>query len=228
MKRIILDEFWNGYHIFEKIYLISMIILQVIVFILSPDTPLNIIAGIAGVISVILCAKGKISFYFVGFIQTIIYLYLSFEQKFYGEVIENIFYLVTMVLGIFVWKKNMNENEDGTKQIVAKKFKVRYWLTSIVMTIVLTLVSGYLLTLIGSAQAYLDALTNVLAVIAQFLMIAGYREQWVWWLAINIICLIMWLRVGNYSMVAMYIAWIINCIYGWINFTKLNNKKCNK
>ena len=46
------------------------------------------------------------SFYFIGFIQTTTYLVLSWQNCFYGEVMENIFYLVTMVWGIFVWKKN--------------------------------------------------------------------------------------------------------------------------
>lgn len=224
MKKWLLNEFWIGYTLFEKLYLLLMVLLQVVVFVINPDSVLNIIAGIAGVISVILCAKGKISFYFVGFIQTGIYLVLSFQEKFYGEVIENIFYLVTMVYGIFVWKKNLNKNEDGTTQIKAKKFSLLYWSISIVITIISTLVIGYLLSLIGSNQAYIDAATNVLAVIAQILMIKGYREQWVWWLFINILCLIMWFNVGNYSMVFMYVAWIINCIYGWINYTKLNRQ----
>lgn len=35
------------------------------------------------------------------------------------------------------------------------------------------------------------------------------RERWV---------------AGNWSMVAMYIAWTANCIYGWWNWTKLNKK----
>lgn len=32
----------------------------------------------------------------------------------------------------------------------------------------------------------------------------------------------MWFVAGNASMVVMYIAWTINCIYGWYNWTKLN------
>ena len=58
MKKWLLNEFWIGYSKFEKIYLLLMIILQIVVFILVPDSPLNIIAGISGVISVVLCAKG--------------------------------------------------------------------------------------------------------------------------------------------------------------------------
>ena len=124
MKKYLLNEFWLGYTIFEKIYMLSMIMLQIIVFIINPDSTLNIIAGISGVISVVLCAKGKISFYYVGFIQTITYLFLSFNERFYGEVIENIFYLVTMIIGIFIWKKNLTENKDGSKQIKPKKLRL--------------------------------------------------------------------------------------------------------
>ena len=220
MKKYILNEFWIGYTWFERIYMLLMILLQIVVFIIAPDSALNIIAGISGVISVVLCAKGKISFYFVGFIQTSVYLVLSLHERFYGEVIENIFYLVTMVWGIFIWKKNLTQNQDGTSQIIPKKFKPSQWVISVISTVVLTALIGYLLSLIGSRQSYIDAATNVIAVFAQFLMIKGYKEQWVWWLVLNILCLIMWFNVSNYSMVFMYIAWIINCIYGWINYSK--------
>ena len=107
----------------------------------------------------------------------------------------------------------------------AKKFTVVQWIFSIIGTIIATLAVGYGLTLIGSQQAYTDAATNVLAIFAQILMIKRYREQWIWWLVIDILCLKMWFVAGNWSMVAMYIAWTINCIYGWINWTKLQKEK---
>lgn len=224
VKNWLLSEFWLGYSVFEKFFLLSMVLLQVIVFIIVPDSLLNIIAGISGVISVVLCAKGKISFYFIGFIQTIICIYLTWEERFYGEFAENLFYLFTMIWGIFIWKKNMRKNENGTKQIKAKIFKLHHWVITIIVSGIATFLLGYFLTSIGSRQAYIDSATNVFAVIAQLLMIWGYREQWFWWIVIDILCIIMWFSVGNWSMVAMYIAWTINCIYGWYNWTKLNKE----
>ena len=84
MKKFFLNEFWLGYSLFEKLYMLVMLLVQIIVFIINPDSILNIVAGISGVISVVLCAKGKISFYYIGFIQTITYLVLSFQEHFYG------------------------------------------------------------------------------------------------------------------------------------------------
>lgn len=225
MKNWILKNFWNGYTTFEKLFLLFMVILQIGVFVVCPDSPLNIIAGLAGVISVVMCAKGRTMFYFIGFIQTITYLVLAWQNKFYGEVLENLFYFVTMIWGIFVWKKNEIKNEDGTEDVIAQKFTITQWALSIVGTVIATIIMGYWLTNIGSAQAYTDAATNVMAIFAQLLMVKRYREQWIWWIIIDIFCIKMWFVAGNWSMVAMYIAWTANCIYGWCNWSKLNKQQ---
>lgn len=224
IKKWIRSELVLGHTMFDRIFMLSMLLLQIIVFVIYPDTPLSIIAGISGVISTVLCAKGKISFYFIGFIQTISYLVLAWQNCFYGEVLENIFYLVTMIWGIFVWKKHTVEDEKGSTVVEAKKFTVIQWILSVLGTTVATLIMGYWLTTIGSHQAYTDAATNVLAIFGQILMVKRYKEQWIWWIVIDVLCIKMWIVAGNMSMVAMYIAWTINCIYGWVNWSKLNNK----
>ena len=224
IKNALKGELLLGYTKFDRVFMLLMLALQIIVFAVSPDTPLNIIAGISGVISVVLCAKCKISFYFIGFVQTISYLFLAWQNCFYGEVIENIFYLVTMVWGIFVWKKHTVVETDGATHVEAKKFTPTQWILSVIFSAIATSIMGYWLTTIGSKQAYTDAATNILAIFAQLLMVRRYREQWLWWLVIDVLCIKLWFVAGNWSMVAMYIAWTINCIYGWVNWTKEGNK----
>ncbi len=225
IKNWTLKHFWTGYTTFEKLFMLFGILLQIVVFAFVPDTPLNIIAGLAGVVSVVMCAKGRTMFYFVGFIQTVTYLVLSWQNKFYGEVIENLFYFVTMIWGIFVWKKNETKNDDGTEDVLAKVFTPLQWVLSIVGTVIATIAMGYWLDSIGSAQAYTDAATNVMAIFAQLLMVRRYREQWAWWLIIDLFCIKLWWVAGNWSMVAMYIFWTANTIYGWINWSKLNKEQ---
>lgn len=214
MKNWLRKNFWDGYSTFEKLFMLGMVILQIIVFCIMPDSWLNIVAGLAGVVSVVMCAKGRTMFYFIGFIQTFTYLALAWQNRFYGEVLENLFYFVTMIWGIFEWKRNETKNADGTEDVIARKFSPLKWILSIAGTVVATLAMGWWLESIGSAQAYTDAATNVLAVFAQILMVKRYREQWIWWLVIDVLCIKMWFVAGNWSMVAMYIAWTVNCLYG--------------
>ena len=228
IKKIFAQEFINGYTTFDKLFMLSMLALQIIVFIIVPDTTISIICGISGVISTVLCAKGKISFYFIGFIQTFTYLVLAWQNYFYGEVLENIFYLVTMVWGIFVWKKGSEIDESGAKNVKAQKLSIPMWIVLSIGTIIATIGVGFILEKIGNAQAYTDAATNVLAVVAQILMVKRYREQWIWWILVDILCLKLWFVAGNWTMFAMYIAWTINCIYGFVNWTKLNKVQNTK
>lgn len=224
IKEVLKQEFVYGYTTAERIYMAAMVLLQVIVFIIHPDSALNIIAGLTGVVATVLCAKGKMSFYFIGFIQTGTYLYLSYLNRFYGEVIENIFYLVTMVWGIFVWKHNMTTDDTGATQVETLKFSAKQWVASTILIVVATYVFGRFLVSIGSQQAYTDSATNVLALFGQLLLVKRYREQWLYWILLDLLCIKLWFVAGNWSMVAMYVGWTINCLYGWYNWTKnVNN-----
>ena len=216
------NEFWNGYNKFEKIFFSAMILLQILVYCLVPDSLIGMVCGISGVVCVALTAKGKISSYIFNFIQIITYMMICWELKLYLEFGENIFYFITCIFGVFLWKKNMKQNDDGSTQVAAKKFKTWHWVVTIATAAVGTFLLGKFGYLIGSTLPYFDALTNVLALIAQMLLVWRYREQWAIWILIDITCLIMFTVLGQWSMVAMYVAWTINAFYGWYNWSKLN------
>ena len=219
------NEFWNGYNLFEKMFLFSMILLQVIVYCFVPDTPIGIICGIAGCICVVLTAKGKISSYIFNFIQMITYMIICWQAALYLEFGEQVFYFIACIFGVILWKKNMTKNDDGTEQVQAKKFKLWQWLAVISVTLISTAVLGWFgENVLNSTLSYLDAATVALAVIAQLLMVWRYREQWAIWIAIDVFSLVMFIILGNWSMVAMYVAWTINAFYGWYNWTKLNRQ----
>ena len=225
LKIGLLNTFCNGYSVAERLFLFSVVAMQIIVFCIAPDTPLNIIAGIAGCISVVLTAKGRWMMYPIGFIQNFTYTILAFQNRFYGEVMEQAFYVITMIWGMYAWAKNMNENEDGTQEVKTRKFTWRDWILSVIGTLGMTWAFGLVLERMGAAQAFTDAATNVMALFAQIMMVKRYREQWIWWIVIDLLCIKMWWVAGNWSMVAMYIAWTANCIYGWCNWTKLNKQQ---
>lgn len=223
MATWIKNEFWIGYNWFERIFLWAMIALQAIVYCFVPDTPIGIVCGIAGVICVVLTAKGKISSYIFNFIQMITYMAICWDAALYLEFGEQVFYFIACIFGVILWKKNMKKNDDGTEQVIAKKFKLWQWLAVIGATLLGTVSLGWFGDVVlGSTLSYLDAATVALAVIAQLLMVWRYREQWAIWIAIDAFSLIMFIILGNWSMVAMYIAWTINAIYGWYNWSKLN------
>ena len=226
MARWIKNEFWNGYNWFERMFMFAMVLLQVIMYCIAPDTPIGMVCGISGVICVVLTAKGKISSYLFNFIQMITYMIICWNARLFLEFGEQIFYFGACILGVFLWKKNMKKNDDGTEQVIAKKFKPWHWMATIIVTAVTTILLGtFGDSILGSTLPYLDAFTVALAVIAQLLMVWRYREQWAIWIVINISSLVMFVMLKQWSMVAMYVAWTINAFYGWYNWSKLTNNE---
>ena len=55
---------------------------------------------------------------------------------------------------------------------------------------------------------------------SMILMMLGYRDQWIGWAIEDITSLVMFIILGNWVMVAQYVFWTINCIYGWYKWSK--------
>ena len=211
-------ELFEGRSVQDWLFLAIGIVLQIITYIITKDTLLSFISGLFGVISVVYCSQRKVSFYFFGFIQLFTYLALCFSQNLYGEIVENIFYFVTMVIGIFLWLNHYNKNEN---RVITKPLGLSGWVISLFICVFGSLLLGIILhTYTNDTQPYLDAFSTIPAFIAQILMITRRKEQWIFWLIVDVSTGILWLRAGNYCMVAQYIFWIANCGYGYKQWNK--------
>lgn len=201
---------------FGVLFMLLGIMLQIFSFYYTDASYISLISGLTGIISVVLCAERRISFYTFGFIQLFTYIILCVEQNLYGEIAENIFYVITMIYGIFIWI-NHKDNNDNTK-VIPRKLKLNILLSIFIIGIVCIFGLWYILNLTNDTQPFMDSITTVPAIIAQILMILAYREQWYFWLIIDVGSIFMWVIANDWNMVCQFIFWTINCIYGLKNW----------
>ena len=71
----------------------------------------------------------------------------------------------------------------------------------------------------GGSSTGLDGATTVITFVAQAMMILRYREQWLLWIALNILSIVLWAETP--AMYLMYGAYLCNSLYGYYNWTKL-------
>lgn len=202
--------------IFDYGFMSLGVLLQVICFILTKDDILSFICGLSGVINVVLCSQRKMSFYLFAYIQMFTYIIIIYQNKLWGELGENIFYLVTTTVALFLWKKNYNKEENVVE---AKKFTNMDWVISGGVFILATFILYWFLLKTDDPKPFLDAVSTVPAFIAQILLMLRYREQWVMWLIVDIATLILWVSIGNIFMVMQYIFWTMNCVYGYYKWS---------
>ena len=213
INNILYSEFIEGRNINEHLFMLIGIFLQLVAWYITKDSLISLISGVTGIISVILCSQRKISFYFFGFIQLGTYMYLAWQQRFYGELIENVFYIITMLIGIVVWLKNYNTE----KQIVeSKRLSDRlFYIICSIMVFICVLFGYYMKYFTDNTQPFMDSFSTVPAFIAQTLLMLRYREQWIFWIIIDVVSIFMWMFADNWIMVIQFIFWTMNCIYGY-------------
>ena len=184
-----------------------------------PDSPLGMISGIAGILCVVFVSKGKISNYFFGLIFAYTYFYVSWGSNFLGEMNTALYvYIPSQFIGYFMWKQNM-QNDDGGESVIAKALTPKGWAILLVSVAIGTLCFVQALKAAGGSSTTLDGLTTIITVAAQLLMILRYREQWLLWIVLNVLSILLWAEQP--AMYLMYSAYLLNSLYGYYNWTKL-------
>ena len=201
----------NHLSTFDKWFISCGVLLQLVIGILTDSTIITIISGVSGIFAVILCAQRKLMQFPFSFIQLFTYCLIALEQNFYGEIIENIFYFLTMLMG-FAWWINGYSSSNAEINVRHLSKEVNSIICVLNMIVIICLYN--LLKATDDSQPLLDAISTVPAFTAQILLMARYSENWIYWLIIDIASIIMWSIVGNWVMVTQFTFWSINCIYG--------------
>ncbi|OON98092.1 MAG: hypothetical protein ATN36_01485 [Epulopiscium sp. Nele67-Bin005] len=187
---------------------------------------LGAICSLSGVLCVLLVARGKIINFLFGTIQVSLYILISWQQQFYGEVMLNLFYYLPINLfGYFIWKKNMNKSGEVNAKTLTKKQQIMLFIIS--SCVIATY--GLFLNSLGGESPFLDSTSTTLSVIAQLLMLAMFVEQWVLWIAVNVVSVLMWFfvyqndptNIQALQMMAMWFVYLLNAINGYIRWRAL-------
>ncbi len=210
--------------VFEWAFLATGLLIQIVTFGIAGGEWLSLVSGCLGVCSVCLCAQGRISTFVFGFAQVLTYTYICLRAHLYGEVAINVYYFFTMIYGVYIWRRRVNQQNDN--RITTRTLPVYVLLCIAAGVVVLGGVTGWLLaTYTDDPTPYLDAFTTLAAVVAQLLMIQAYREQWYLWMAVDVTSTLMWIYVGDYCMTAQYVFWCCNCLYGYFRWRSLGISK---
>lgn len=200
------------------IFLILGLLVQVLTFVLMPDNPISLVSGMLGICSVVLGAQGNILTFVFGFAQVATYTYLCCVERFYAEIAINIYYFITMIYGVYCWRNRLSNN---SLQVQTRRLSIKLLAWGMLLIALFSWLTGWLLErFTDDPQPYMDAFTTVPAIAAQLLMVLAYREQWYLWLVVDVLAVVMWFRAENYCMAAQYVFWCVNCIYGYIQWTR--------
>lgn len=195
------------------------------------------LAGITGVLCVVLVAKGSIWNYAFGLVNVSLYALISYKASLYGDAALNaLYYLPMQFIGWWQWRKRgaavseSRAGDDGV-QVKARRFTWRQRALLAVGCAVAVVAVGFLLEYLGDPQPFKDSATTVLSIVAQALMALAFMEQWALWIITNVISVVMWsicVARGEAHAAVMVIMWtfyLLNSLNGFRVWLRLSDRK---
>jgi len=175
--------------------------------------------SLSGILCVGLIAIGRREGYLIGLYNSLSYSILAYGNGFFGEVYLNLlFFVPTGVIGYVMWSRHTRQD----KTVEMRQLGWPQRLTVAAICVACTVGLGLLLRLNARQNTpFIDATTNVLSVVATFLMMWRYKEQWLLYILLNIVTIGMWFlrfRAGGAAgdlMILMWSLFLLNSLFGY-------------
>ncbi len=224
------NKYFKDWNLFEKLWLLIFTVVNIYLFFAWHDTLVGLTASLTGMLCVVLTAKGKISSFYWGLINILTYSYVAFGSAYYGDVMLNMLYFLPMTfVGIYFWSRN-SKNKEENKTVIVRSLSWKAKLVWFTCSLIALYLLGLFLRWIGGTLPFVDSTTTIFSIIATILLNKRYTDQWFYWIMVDIWSIVMWvfifLRDGNQvSMLVMWSAFLVNAVYGYYNWRKLEKQQ---
>ncbi len=176
---------------------------------------LEIIAVATALIYIFLAAKSNRWCFLFGLISSAIYIYITFELAYYFDVLINTYYVGMSFYGWIEWGKT-NQSTISIKQM-SKKLLIILLSTCLILSISMAFVISQFS---NASLPYLDAITTFYSLLATWMVVKKYIENWVIWIAIDFIAAGMYFYKELYLTGLLFLVYSIIAIFGYRNWKK--------
>ena len=176
----------------------------------------EITAALLGVAYVILAAKESLWTWIFGFASTLIYTIIFWEGALFSSSLLNFYYMLMAVYGFYSWRKGQ-ENEE----LKISSYTFSKNLKFITIGLIFSILIGYLSTTYTDAKlAYLDSFVLVFSVIATWMLTQKILENWLYWLIIDSVAIVLCFKMNYLVTVMLFVVYIILGIYAYTTWRR--------
>ena len=185
------------------------------------------IAILSGIVSVWFSRKESIWVYPTGLINTIFYIYLSYEGQLIGEATVNLYYTIMSFYGWYNWLRKDDQRQLIVHVTWSDKKEI---LQQVLFFISLYLVIFFSLTYLKQAFfegaiPWADALASASAFTGMWLMTRKKVESWFWWIVTNLASIPLYFTKGYKMTSVYYLILLVLAVLGWIEWRKKANEQ---
>ena len=220
----------NYFSLGEKLlWLFSILLIAISYIVFDSSNYLALIASLIGVTALIFCAKANPFGQLLMIIFGMVYGYISFTFKYYGEMITYVGMTVPMAfVSLFSWLKN---SYNGSKsETLIRNIKKKDILKLVILTAVVTVVFYFILSLFNTANLIPSTISVATSFFAASLTFLRSEYSALAYAANDIILIILWILasivdISYLSVIICFIVFLINDLYGFFNWQRIKKKQ---
>ena len=177
----------------------------------------EIVAVAFGLLAVWLTTRQSIWCWPAGLVQVVLFLFVFWDAKLYSDVILHAVYVVLQVYGWVYWKYG-GKDRAGIPVSRLPPITAGAWAGVIAAG---TFTWGYgMASFTDAALPYWDAGIAVASLVAQYLMTRKYVENWVVWMAVDVVAVGVYGAKELYLTAGLYALFLVLCVLGLVSWVK--------
>lgn len=150
-------------------------------------------------------------------VASLLYAWLFFESKLYGETGVNLFFALSSVWGWWQWVRGSRANTGAPLQIA--RLERRAVVLSLVGFGALWLIFGLLLRHVTDSDVpWADGFVTAGSVIGTVLLGRKFIENWPIWVVVNTASVALFAYKGLTLAVVLYVLFLVLAVWGWVGW----------
>lgn len=214
---------------------------------------LDIVTTILGLIYLVLEYRASIALWVVGIVMPAMDIYLYWSHGLYGDAGMAVYYTLAAIYGYAVWKfgakwkamikRKGSDKKEGASAVSSDKieatsavsssseeltitfFPHRLILRTLVFFVLAWAATYYVLVAYtNSTVPLLDAFTNALSFVGLWALARKYVEQWLFWIAVDVVCCYLYVVKGIPFKAGLYGLYVVIAVMGYCKWKGLAKK----
>lgn len=185
----------------------------------DPKHLFDAISFVLGLLYLFLEFKASIWLWPVGIVMPIVHSVTYYKAGLYADFGMEFFYVIVAVYGFLKWR--MGKGADK-KDVPITHFPIRM---AIIAVVAFGAIWGgifwFLSTCTDSTVPVLDAFTTAMSIIAYWALANKWAEQWLLWLAVDLVCTVLYIHKGIPFSATLYGFYTIMAVLGYRKWLRL-------
>lgn len=179
--------------------------------------PVEAVGDLLGIANIILLTRRSIWNFPVGIAMVSMLGYVFFRAHLYSDTLTQCYFFIVQIVGWVAWLRH--RKPDG--EVIVETSSRRELALYIAGTAVCALSLGYFMShVLHAAFPYWDATVASASIFAQLMLTWRRIENWIWWIASNMISIVIYPMKGLYLTAGLYGFMMTLSLLGYLAWRK--------